>query len=182
MTIQCHQLNLHLTYQTNFFLNKIQKIKKHCQEPDTHKSYHRKCSKYTSFAPLEKDELLNIIKRMNPTTCIMDPCNTEFVVKFKNTILDSITTIVNQSLTTGIFLKDWKIASVRPLIKGLNLDTELRNYRLISNLSFLYKIIEKTAQTQLQKHFDNQSITKLTINYQNTKVLTDKVIQRKQYY
>ena len=56
----------------------------------------------------------------------MDPFNTSFLLKFKNTILDSITTIVNQSLTTGTFLEGWKIASVRPIIKGLNLDTELK--------------------------------------------------------
>ena len=31
--------------------------------------------------------------------------------------------IVNQSLTTGEFLDDWKMAIVRPLIKGPNLDT-----------------------------------------------------------
>ena len=94
---------------------------------------------------------------MNPTICIMDPWNTRILPIFKNTILDSITTIVNQSLKTGTLVEDWKIASVRPLIKGPNLDTELINYRPISNLSFLSKIIEKATQTQLQKHFDNQS-------------------------
>ena len=66
--------------------------------------------------------------------------------------------IVNQSLTTGEFLDDWKMAIVRPLIKGTNLDAEPKNYRSISNLSFLSKIIEKTAQLQLQEHFDQQSL------------------------
>ena len=59
------------------------------------KSYHRKCSKFTGFLPLDRDEILNIIKNMNPTNCIMDPCNTKFLLKFKETILDAITTIVN---------------------------------------------------------------------------------------
>ena len=100
-------------------------------------SYHRKCTKYTSFVHLEKDKILSIIKNMNPTTCIMDPCNTRFLLKFKETILVAITTIVNQSLTTGTFLDDWKVAAVRLLMKGHNLDTKLNNYRSISNLSFL---------------------------------------------
>ena len=56
------------------------------------------------------------------------------------------------------FLDDWKVAAARPLIKGPNLDTELKNYRPISNLSFLSKITEKAAQSQLQKHFDQQSL------------------------
>ena len=93
---------------------------------------------------------------MKPTTCIIDPCNTRFLLKFKETILDAITIIVNQSLTTGEFLDDWKMAIVRPLIKGTSLDTELKNYRPISNLSFLSKITEKAAQLQLQKDCDQQ--------------------------
>ena len=50
------------------------------------------------------------------------------------------------------------MAIVRPLIKGPNLDTELKNYRPISNLSFLSKIVEKAAQLQLQEHFDQHSL------------------------
>ena len=69
---------------------------------------------------------------------------------------NTITTITNQSLTTGEFLDDWKVAAVRPLIKDLNMGTELKNYRPISDLSFLLKIIEKAAQVQLQKHLDKQ--------------------------
>ena len=95
---------------------------------------------------------------MNPTTCIIDPCNTQFLLKFKETIVDAITTMINQSLTTGEFLDDWKVSAVRPLIKGPNMDTELKNYRPISNLSFLAKITEKASQLQLQKHFDQQSL------------------------
>ena len=103
-------------------------------------------------------EILNIIKNMNPTTCIMDPCNTWFLLKFKEIIADAITTMTNQSLTTGEFLDDWKVVAVRPLIKGLNMGTELKNYRPISNLSFLSKKIERAAQVQLQKYFDKQSL------------------------
>ena len=88
----------------------------------------------------------------------------------KETTLYSIITIVNQSLTTGTFLEDWKIASVRPVIKGLNLDSELINYRPIINLSFLSKIIER----QLKHNYKN--IFKINHSYLNTKVLIDKII------
>ena len=90
----------------DFFLNKIEKIREQFHDQNTHKSYHRKCTKLTSFVPLERDEILSIIKNMNPTTCITDPCNTRFILKFKERILDVITTIVNQSLTTGKCLDD----------------------------------------------------------------------------
>ena len=107
---------------------------------------------------MDREEILNIIKKMNPTTSIMDPCNTRFLLKFKETIADAITTITNQFCTTGKFLDDWKVAAVRPLIKGQNMSTELKNYRPISNLSFLSKVIEKAVQAQLQKHFDKKSL------------------------
>ena len=50
----------------DFFLNKIQKIREQFHAPNTHKSYHRKCTKFTSYFPLEKDEILSIIKNNEP--------------------------------------------------------------------------------------------------------------------
>ena len=110
----------------DFFLNKTEKIREEFHDQNIHKSYHRKCTKFTRFVPLEKDEILSIIKNINPTTCIMDPCNTRILLKFKETILDAVTIIINQSLTTGTFLDDWKAAAVRSHIKGPNLDTKLK--------------------------------------------------------
>ena len=129
----------------DFFLNKIQKIREQFHNQSTKGKYSRKCSKVTSFQPLEKKEICNIIENMNPTTCMTDPCDIRFLLKFKEMIMDAITVIVNQSITTGEFLDNWKMAIVRPLIKGPNLDTELKNYRPISNLPFLSKIVKKSS-------------------------------------
>ena len=129
----------------DFFINKIKKIWEQFCNQNTQKTYHRKYSSFNAFLPLDSEEILNIIKNMNPTTCIMDPCNTQFLLKFKEIIVDAITSITNQSLTTGELLDDWKVAAVRPLIKGPNMDIELKNYRPISNLSFLSKIVEKAV-------------------------------------
>ena len=123
----------------DFFLNKIEKIKEQFHDPNIQKSYYRKCTKFTNYVPLEKDEILSIIIKMNPTTFIMASCNTRFLLKFKETILDAITTIVNQSLTTGTFLDDWKVASVRPLIKGPDLDTKLKTTDPLATYLFFPK-------------------------------------------
>ena len=142
----------------DFFFNKIMKIREQFHDADIVKTYHRKCTWFNSFLPRDREEILNIIKKMNPTTSIMDPCNTRFLLKFKEIKADAITTITNQSLTTDKFLDDWKVDAVRPLIKAQNMRTELKNYRPISNLSFLSKVIEKAVQAQLQKYFDKQSL------------------------
>ena len=59
-------------------------------------------------------------------------------------LLPLLTSIINSSLLTGVFSKQCKHAIVRPLLKKHNLDhEELRNYRPVSNLHFISKIIEK---------------------------------------
>jgi len=68
--------------------------------------------------------------------------------------------VVNASLVS--FPIPLKTAVVKPLLKKSNLDkTILSNYRLISNLPFIGKIIEKVVFNQLNKflslngYFDN---------------------------
>ena len=49
------------------------------------------------FKPLTEEQVLNIINQMHHTTCAMDPCNTKFLMKFKDTLIGIITKI-NQCL------------------------------------------------------------------------------------
>ena len=67
-------------------------------------------------------------------------------------LLQSVTLIINQSLTTGIFPDKWKIAKVIPLFKKED-DTLLDNYRPMSILPALSKILERIMFNQLNNHF-----------------------------
>ena len=80
----------------DFFLNKIQKIREQFHNQSTKGKYYWKCSKITSFWPLEKNEICNIIENMNPTSYMTDLYDTRFLLRFKETVLDAITMIVNQ--------------------------------------------------------------------------------------
>ncbi len=54
--------------------------------------------------------------------------------------------IINSSLSLGHIPKPFKLAIIKPLIKKPNLDScELANYRPISNLSLMSKILEKVV-------------------------------------
>ena len=139
------------------------------------KTYHRDCKSFDAFLPLDREEILDIIGNMNPTMSIMDPCNTRFLLKFKEIIVDTITTITNQSLTTGEFLDDWKVAAVRPLIKDANIGTEFKNYRPISNLSFLSKDNRKR-----QPKYNCKSTLMNIHYYPTTKVHIDSITRLKQ--
>ncbi len=63
---------------------------------------------------------------------------------------------MNVSLLSGIFPNSLKTVVVTPLLKKCNLDnTMLSNYRPISNLHFIGKIIEMVVFNQLNKYFNS---------------------------
>ena len=50
----------------------------------------------------------------------------------------------------GLFPTEFQEAIVRPLLKKCGLDsTQKKNYRPVSNLSFLSKLLERVAQARL---------------------------------
>jgi hypothetical protein len=76
-----------------------------------------------------------------------------------------ITAIVNTSLTTSRVPASFKRAVVRPLLKKPDLDPEiLKNYRPVSNLPFISKILERVVCQQLDSHL---SINHLQDDYQS---------------
>ena len=58
--------------------------------------------------------------------------------------------IINSSLSLGHVPRTFKLAVIKPLIKKPQLDhNNLANYRPISNLPFMSKILEKVVSAQL---------------------------------
>ena len=67
--------------------------------------------------------------------------------------------IVNASFQTGIFPEECKAAIVRPLIKKPGLDSNvLKNFRPVSNCSFLDKFLEKCAFARLHDHLSRYGL------------------------
>lgn len=67
--------------------------------------------------------------------------------------------LVNHSLMSGVVPKDFKHAVVKPLIKKPALDpTVLANYRPISKLPFLSKILEKVVYSQIMAFLEKQNV------------------------
>ena len=72
--------------------------------------------------------------------------------------IPSITKIVNLSLNKGAFSNQWKTAIVKPLIKAKKNDTAHTNYRPVSNLSFISKVLERCTLQQLTQHCNNHTL------------------------
>ena len=66
---------------------------------------------------------------------------------------------MNTSLSCAEFPKELKREFLTPLIKKIILDAEiLKNYRPVSNLSFLSKLIERIVCVQLVNHLDKNGL------------------------
>ena len=100
---------------------------------------------------------------MATKSCKMDAIPTSVLKQITPSKVHTITKIINISLTPGIFAEEWKTAIVHPLLKKLGSKLIPSNYRPVSNLSFLSKLLEKCALQQ----FNNHCITnKLLPDYQ----------------
>ena len=67
-------------------------------------------------------------------------------------LITLITRLINKSLEKGVFADKWKMANIKPLIKKSGLKLICKNYRPVSNLSFLSRILEKCVLLQFNTH------------------------------
>ena len=70
-----------------------------------------------------------------------------------------ITAIVNRSMDESVMPLCLKRATITPLLKRYGLDKEeMKNYRPISNLPFIPKLIEKVAARRIGEHLEHNDI------------------------
>ena len=112
-----------------------------------------------SFTMITSVELSNIVSVVKKTTCSSDPFPSKLLMSHLPTIIDIITHMINLCISTSGFPSSCKSAIVLSLIKKLGLDPQvLRNYRAVSNLSFLSKLIEKVSYSRILTHIDDNDL------------------------
>uniref|UniRef100_A0A8C1KKX3 Reverse transcriptase domain-containing protein n=1 Tax=Cyprinus carpio TaxID=7962 RepID=A0A8C1KKX3_CYPCA len=88
---------------------------------------------------------------------MLDPIPSKLLKEVLPEVIDPLLTIINSSLLLGYVPKTFKLAVIKPLIKKPQLDPkELVNYRPISNLPFLSKILEKVVSSQLYSFLEKE--------------------------
>ena len=143
----------------DYFLDKIQKIRdKFQQDSGKFKLKEASCPVFRKFSPIDEATTMHLIKSMKIKSCELDAPPTKHLVSILPKVLPSITRVINLSLSQVIFNNNWKCAIVRPLIKKLSAGCEFKNYRPVSNLSFLSKLLEKAALDQFQDHCDKYDL------------------------
>jgi hypothetical protein len=108
---------------------------------------------FSMFMPLATEDVRKLILKAKPTTSALDPAPTKFVLEFLEILLPVFERMINLSLSTGVVPRAFKTASVIPLLKKPGLDPDvLGNYRPVSNLPFVSKILERAVSDQLSEH------------------------------
>ena len=106
----------------------------------------------SSFTAVSEEDLLKILKSSPSKSCDLDPIPMSLVKECADILITPITKTVNYSIKEGSFPNCFKMAYVAPFQKKLSLDRNiLKNYRPVSNLSFISKLIEKVVAKQLNE-------------------------------
>ena len=142
----------------DFFLNKIITIRESFELNEEFLIKPLDTPHFRRFAKLTSDAIKKIVYSMNTTSCELDPIPTGVLKEILEVCIDDITALINVSLEQGVFCEQWKSAIVRPLLKKISLELILKNYRPVSNLPFLSKLLEKCALTQLLEYCDEHML------------------------
>ena len=108
----------------------------------------------STFRPTNAEELREIVSKFGTKCSPEDPVPSAVLATHLETLLPIWVDIVNLSLETGC-MESLKNAVIIPLIKELHSTTDTdnnKNYRPVSNLVFISKLIERVVDIRLQEH------------------------------
>ena len=147
-----------------YFCQKIEKIREHFPErmrssaPVDNPSSST-IQPLTSFLEISKKELSKLILHGNSKSCDLDPIPTSLLKQILPVVLPTMHSIVNKSLIEATMPTSLKKAIVKPLIKKSTLNKEnYKNFRPVSNLPYVGKLVEKAAIVQIEAHLTRNSL------------------------
>ena len=113
----------------------------------------------THFETVSVDDLLPLARRISKKSCDLDPIPAQLLTGCLDVLMPVITKMVSLSLATACVPNNLKEAVLKPLLKKKNFDhKDFKNYRPVSNLSFLSKLIEKVAAIQLSNYLQDNHL------------------------
>lgn len=109
------------------------------------------------FEPVSQDRVLKIISSLKSKAVGCDDIGRTMIMHILNSILPTITHIINFSLTTGQFPDLWRRAHIIPLPKVSN-PISANQFRPISILPFLSKVIESEVHRQVTEFLSKSNL------------------------
>ena len=103
---------------------------------------------------VSEEELFKILKSSSFKSCNLHPIPTSLVKECADMLITPITNIVNFPITEGSFNNGFKMVHVTYFQKKPSLDRNiLKNYKPVSNLNFISKLIAKLWQSSKMNLF-----------------------------
>ena len=130
----------------------------------------------TKFQPVTIEHVEKLLSNAANKMCQLDPIPTNIVKAISGSISPLLRDIINASLTSATFTSDLKQALLKPLLKKADLPLIFKNYRPVSNLSFVSKLIECVVCDQLTEY------TARTGNAEPLQSAYQKITQQKQQF
>ena len=143
-------LTLCINFQT-FFISKIAELRAAHSSLAPDPTNSTCLATFTHFEPISLSALTEVVMHLRPSNCPSDCIPPRLLKEVFGAIGPSVCELINSCLTSGSVPLPFKHAIVHPLLKKKNLDTSnFSNFRPISQLPFLSKVLEKVVYAQLQ--------------------------------
>ena len=129
-----------------YFTNKVEKLRANIASEHVTSTLvtGTTAATFSSFEKVSQLTVKECILNSAPKSCELDLIPSKLLIECLDSILPSLTDLFNSSLASGIFPQCFKSALVTPILKKRCLDhNDLNNYRPVSNLCFIAKILEK---------------------------------------
>ena len=142
----------------NFFHSKIDKIRTEMKHTSDPVSPTANLEFLSDFEPVTFEELSDIISNSGIKCSPADILPQSLYQENISTLLPLLVNLVNTSLLTGNF-DGVKLADIIPLLKDESSDPNvLKNYRPVSNLTFIGKLIERVVLKRLEDHLSRNNL------------------------
>ena len=112
----------------DYFMEKISKITDELQSHPEYSPEHRNIDQLVQFHPVSAEYISKEIRQMVSKSCELDPIATTLLQRLLPWIIDIITDIINESITTGIFSIKWKIAIIRHIMHIMQITAEKQHF------------------------------------------------------
>ena len=152
----------------DFFSQKIVKIRKNIEDeaelmdqpqlPQEEDLLPKNCN-FSNFSNISEEQLKDLVSKMPNKFCCLDPIPPFLLKDCLFELTPILMHIINYSLDSGQFPSGMKKAVIKPTLKKDNVDKDvLSNYRPVSNLSAVSKLLERIVLNQLNKHLTDNNL------------------------
>uniref|UniRef100_A0A8C6LWY4 Reverse transcriptase domain-containing protein n=1 Tax=Nothobranchius furzeri TaxID=105023 RepID=A0A8C6LWY4_NOTFU len=142
------------------FLGKIASIRAQISSPYvTSRPEPIRLRSLDNFDLLSLSSLENLLSALKPSGSPVDPVPPHLLKETYSVTGPLMLSIINNSLSTGVVPRAFKHAVVQPVLKKPGLDTSvMSNFRPISKLPFLSKLLERAVFNQIMSHLDDHGL------------------------